>query len=151
MWPTHRANVQRFMANHVTPFFSMRPPAPAGRFSQPCPRRFWPTLGSWLLPQRCTCWAKLGAGTLCRPGPDYTAACREGPHPQSEEAQNKQAHRKKKRCFFFSPLYINMCKCLKSCTMWIIQQTTVVWLPLPDAFDPGWAKSPPGSEGRPGG
>lgn len=54
-------------------------------------------------------------------------------------------------CFLSPYVYKNMCKCLKSCTMWIIQQTTAGWPPLPDAFAPGWAKSPPGSEGRPGG
>lgn len=60
-----------------------------------------------------------------------------------------------KQCFFFL-IYIyiyekQMCKCLTSCNMWLIRQTTAGWLPLPDAFAPGWAKSPPGSEGRPGG
>lgn len=38
---------------------------------------------------------------------------------------NKHTGKKKKQVFF-SSLYINMCTCLKSCTMWIIQQTTVV-------------------------
>lgn len=139
------------MGNHAARLISICSPAPAACLSQPCPRRFWPTLGSWLLPQRCTCWARLAAGMLCRPGPDYTAACREGTHPQSKEAQNKQAHRDK-TVFFFPYLYKkNMCKCLTSCNMWLIRQTTAGWLPLPDAFAPGWAKSPPGSEGRPGG
>lgn len=87
------------MGNLAARFVSICSPAPAASLSQPCPRRFWPTLGSWLLPQRCTCWARLDAGTLCRPGPDYTAACREGTHPQSKETQNKQTEGGKKHVF----------------------------------------------------
>lgn len=96
------------MGNHAARFVSICSPAPAAFLSQPCPRRFWPTLGSWLLPQRCTCWARLGAGTLCRPGPDYTAACREGTHPQSKETQNKQTEGGKKHVFSLL-MYIKIC------------------------------------------
>lgn len=64
--------------------------APLRRLSRPCPPRSRPSLGSWLLPRRCTCWARLGAAAPCRPGPDCTAACREGIHPPADKHEKKK-------------------------------------------------------------
>ena len=93
MQPHSQSKCTAFHGNHIEWFDSIWSVAPSARLSQPCPHRSWPTLGSWLLPRCCTCWARPDAAAPCRPGPDCTAACREGPHPPSEEVQNKPEYK----------------------------------------------------------
>lgn len=128
MRPHSQSKCTAFHGNHVVWFDGICSAAPAVRLSQPCPRRSWPTLGSWLLPQCCTCWARLDAAALCRPGPDCTAACREGTHPPSEEVQNKQEHK-----HIFSEL-VNLCICFLRVVLWNVGPTANDWVLTPTAW-----------------
>lgn len=153
-----------FHGNHVEWFDSNCSAAPTVCLNQPCPCRSWPTLGSWLPPQCCTCWARLDAEALCRPGPDCTAAYREGTHPPPEGVQNKQVHKHTRRhthmvtkpTDFFNISFISEFAFWEFSLklyywMLFLQQMTVCWLQLPDASSQGWAENPPRSEGHPGG
>lgn len=135
MRPHSQSKWKAFHANHVVWSDSICSAALARRLSQPCPRHFWPTLGSWLLPQCCTCWARLDAAALCRPGQDCTAACREGLHPPSEDVRNKQANTEK-RIYIFHML-VHLCNCFFRVVLWNVPTandcvlTPTAWCFLP--------------------